>query len=91
MAVTREDAVRSTGSTGRQYSHPESYAVRDLESPLDPLFRSYHRIRSGRVKGPEHGMRRVKYSKLLRQFALIKVRRHYGTPHRLSLRTYSNS
>ena len=31
MAVAREDAVTSTGSAGRQYPNPESYAVRDLE------------------------------------------------------------
>jgi hypothetical protein len=63
MVVARENAVTSTRSTGRQNSHHESYAVRDLERPLDPLLRSYHRVRSGRVKRPEHGMRHVKYSK----------------------------
>ncbi len=62
MAVARENAVTNTGITGRQYSHPESDAVRNLERPLDPILRSYHRVRNGRVKGPEHGTRHVKYS-----------------------------
>lgn len=31
MAVAREVAVTRPGSTGWQCSHPESYAVRDLE------------------------------------------------------------